>query len=132
VSRTDRNGAPLKQRQRTAEDRASDPRLRHVIPNGLAPAMPADVLAAVLARSTRPEAAAPEPEPQPAPESLGRARARAMRTSWRVECEACGRFTDAPSSKPVRRPRCTTCGPAPKRRKRKPKPQPAPEYAELQ
>ena len=130
MSRTDRNGAPLKQRQRTAEDRAADPRLRHVIPNGLSPAMPADVLAAVLNRGTQP-APAPDTAPEPV-ESIGRARARAMRSSWRIDCGGCGKWIDASSSKPVRQPRCSACGPAPKRRKRKPKPQPAPEYAELQ
>jgi len=78
--------------------------------------MPADVLASVLERNTP----APDAEAAPEPvESIGRARARAMRTSWRVECEACGRFTDAPSSKPVRRPRCATCGPAPIKRQRR-------------
>lgn len=135
MSRTDRSGRPLNQRQRTAEDRIADPRIRHVVPNGLAPAMPADVLASVLGRSTRPAPAPePAPEPEPAPAlTAGQIRAVNMRSPYRVGCERCGEWTDAPSAKPITHPRCAACGPnrSPRKRKRKPKPQPVPEY-ELQ
>lgn len=111
MSARDQSGRLLRQRQRTAGDRMADPRLRHVVANGPAPAMPADALRAMLDRAAGTPNGSADVDQQPRAIPLGVALAARLPATWFATCERCGADAPVPSSRPVVHPRCKACGP---------------------